>query len=152
MNKLNRMHVLLGLLLLFSGLAQAEGLLMVRSTMPFPEAMEVLKKSVAEHGYKVAHVQACEGGMEQFGYKSDFYRVVFFGKLDEVRRITEKYPDMIPFVPLKIAIFAENDETVLVSLDPMSLAAHAVRPELQVQLQRWQGDIMSILRELGEGV
>lgn len=86
-------------------------------------------------------MQACEGGVEKFGYKSDFYRVVFFGKLEKVRRITEKYPDMIPFVPLKIAIFAENDEIVLVSLDPMTLSAHAIRPELQVQLQRWRGDM-----------
>lgn len=152
MKTLTLKGLLLGLLLLVGGLAQADGLLMVRSTLAFPEALEALKKSVAEHGYKVAHVQTCDSGMDEFGYKSDFYQVVFFGKLEEVRRIADEYPDMIPFIPLKIAIFAENDETVLVSLDPMSLAAHAIRPELQVQLQRWKGDIMSIMREIGEGV
>lgn len=140
-----------GLMMLLSLSAQADGLLMVRSTTAFPEALEALKKGIVDYGYKVAHVQTCDTGMDQFGYKSDFYQVVFFGKLDEVRTISARYPDMIPFIPLKIAIFAENDETVLVTLDPMSLATKN-RPELLIQLKRWRSDLRAIMRELGEGV
>jgi len=143
--------LILGLLLLLSLSARSDGLLMVRSPMAFPEALEALKKSITDYGYMVAHVQTCDSGMDKFGYKSDYYQVVFFGKLDEVRHISTHYPDMIPFIPLKIAIFAENDETVLVALDPLSLATKN-RPELNIQLKRWHSDLQAIMREMGEGV
>jgi len=143
--------VLFGLLMMFGLQAQADGLLMVRSTLAFPEAIEALKKSIADYGYKVAHVQTCDSGMDKFGYKSDYYQVVFFGKLEEVHHISAHYPDLIPFIPLKIAIFAENDETVLVALDPLSLATKN-RPELLIQLKRWRSDLQAIMREQGEGV
>ncbi len=143
--------LLIPLLLLLHVSAQANGLLMVRSTLAFPEAVEALKKSIADYGYKVAHVQTCDSGMDKFGYKSDYYQVIFFGKLDEVRNVALNYPDMIPFIPLKIAIFAENDETVLVALDPLSLATKN-RPELLIQLKRWHSDLQAIMREMGEGV
>jgi len=110
--------------------------------------MEEVQSLLQEYGYAVAHTQRCDGGLTDFGYKTDFYRVIFFGKIDEVRAISEKQPELVPFVPLKILVFAESGETVIVSLDPHTLSRHFENPELQTQLSRWRSDIISILDEL----
>ncbi len=138
------------LLVLFSApLLAGQPIMMVRSGLKAGDAMEVLKETVQEYGYSVAHVQRCDGGMAEFDYKSDFYRVLFFGKLDEVRGILDRYPEMAPFLPLKVAVIAENDETVLAVVDPRALA-HLFRhdPVLQVQFARWYNDLHAILEEL----
>jgi uncharacterized protein (DUF302 family) len=127
---------------------QAQETLMVRTVQPFETTMGVLQQTLAEYGYAVAHVQRCDGGMADFGYKSDFYRVVFFGKLDEVRRLSARYPELIPYLPLKILVFAEQDETVLVSLNPLALAERYDGHELQVQFLRWHSDLNAILQEV----
>jgi len=124
--------------------------LMARSSLAFAPALEKVKEVLAQYGYTVAHVQKCDGGMAQFGYHSDKYQVVFFGKLDEVRRISHSHPEMIPFLPLKMAVFAEHDETVMVVLDPLELGRYIQDPKLQVQLARWRSDLRAILQELRE--
>ena len=110
--------------------------------------MGVLLQTLEEYGYAVAHVQRCDGGMADFGYKSDLYRVVFFGKIDEVRYLSDKYPQVIPYLPLKILLFAEKDETVLVALNPLELAKWFAAEELHSQMQRWHSDIRAILLEM----
>jgi uncharacterized protein (DUF302 family) len=126
----------------------AQQTLMVRTSHSFETAMGILQQTLEEYGYSVAHVQRCDGGMAEFDYKSDFYRVVFFGKIDEVRRLSDKHPELIPYLPLKILLFAEKDETVLVALNPLELAKLYERGDLQVQFQRWHSDIRSILQEI----
>ena len=75
----------LTLLLLLSGFAHADNMLMSRIPMRAELVLEYVKSSIEEHGYAIAHLQLCDGGMKDFGYESDLYRVVFFGKVDEVR-------------------------------------------------------------------
>ena len=128
--------------------AQAENTLMMRTDYPFERAIGILQQTLGEYGYQVAHVQRCDGGMSDFGYKSDFYRVVFFGKIEEVRRLSAKYPELVPYLPLKILLFAEKDETVLVALNPLELANYFDSRELQVQFQRWHSDVRAIFAEL----
>jgi len=124
-------------------------LLMVRVNMKAADTMEVLKETIREYGYEVAHVQRCDGGMAEFHYKTDFYRVVFFGKLEEVRGILDAYPEMAPFLPLKIAVIAEEDQTVLASIDPVALShLYGHSRVLRVQFARWHNDIQAILEEL----
>lgn len=150
--KTPRWLIFVSSLLLFSGEGYADGLLSMRSKMPFNQTYESLKGSMAAYGYNVAHTQTCNLGMEKFGYKSDNYYVVFFGKREEVEALIRDYPDMAPFVPLKVALFAENDETVLVTVDPPTLSVETTRPDLDVQLQRWHNDIVAIFDELEKGV
>jgi len=142
--------LILVLALLFSApLLAGQPIMMVRSKLKAADAMEVLKETVQEYGYSIAHVQRCDGGMAEFDYKSDFYRVLFFGKIDEVRGILKRYPEMAPFLPLKIAVIAENDETVLAAVDPRALAhLYGHNPVLQVQFARWYNDIRSMMEEL----
>jgi uncharacterized protein (DUF302 family) len=139
---------LLALLLLLSSVTQAENTLMVRTGLTFDFAMDALQTLLQEYGYKVAHVQRCDGGLSDFGYKTDFYRVVFFGKIEEVRKLSAEYPEIVPYLPLKILLFAEDKETVLVALDPDALARYFQKNHLQVQLRRWHNDINSIFTEM----
>ncbi len=146
---MKRLFPILLLFLLASPLRAERTLLMVRVDMKAPEAMEVLKETVREYGYEVAHVQRCDGGMSEFHYKTDFYRVLFFGKFNEVRGILKRYPEMSPYLPLKIAVIAEKDQTVLAAVDPRALTAlFAHSPELGVQFARWHNDLDAILKEM----
>lgn len=138
------------LVLMFALPAQADQtLVMVRSNAKASHVMDVLKETVPEYGYSIAHTQRCDGGMAEFHYKTDFYRVVFFGKLEEVRSILSRHPEMSPYLPLKIAVIAENDETVLAAMDPRALSAmFPDDPELHLQFDRWYNDIQAMLEEM----
>ncbi len=150
MRKISLNSLLLILFLQLSANAAAETLMMVRAQMPFEYAMEELQTLLEEYEYAVAHTQRCDGGLTDFGYKTDFYRVVFFGKIDEVRTLSEKYPEIVPFLPLKLLIFAEKDETVLVAFNPETLSGYFNDPALKIQLKRWRNDIHSIFNEMRE--
>lgn len=136
----------------FAGVVCADNMMMARIPMRAEIVLEYVKSSVEEHGYTVAHLQLCDGGMKDFGYESDFYRVVFFGKVGEVRTISEKYPELVSYLPLKIAVIAENDETLLTVLNPAALAPFFADEELDVQLSRWQNDLDSIFDDVRRAI
>ncbi len=142
--------LLLALSVFMGAASAAEGtLIMARSPNPFEPTMAALQNSIQEHGYSVAHVQKCDGGMKKFGYHSDYYRVVFFGKAEEVARISAEYPQMIPYLPLKIVVFAENDKTVLTALNPDILTGFFPdQQELRAQIRTWKQDLGAILEEI----
>ena len=123
-------------------------LLMTRSAERAEVSMAVLQEALKSYGYTIAHVQKCDGGMEEFDYKTDYYRVVFFGKIGEVRPIIDKHPEMAAYLPLKITVFAENMESVLVALDPLQLDTFFNDPGLSIQFARWHNDLRAILDEV----
>ena len=131
-----------------SAFADAEELIMTRSVLPFPEAMLALQESISAHGYTVSRVQRIDIGLTGMGYKTDKYRIVFAGKLDEIRMLTEKSPQLVPYLPPKISIFAEGGQTVLVTLNPQlyaEIAGDAVDP---VFFDRWTSDLLSIFHDV----
>jgi uncharacterized protein (DUF302 family) len=136
------------LLLLLSPVLAAEELFMVRSQLSFPEAMTVLQQTIQENGYQVSRVQRIDIGLTRSGYKTDKYRVVFFGNLQEVRKITDQYPEMVAYLPLKIAIFAENDETILLSSSFKHLRPFYSNADLLASFARWETDIQTILERV----
>ena len=140
--------LLLGAALLLTSAAGADNILMGRIPMRAEIVIEYVKTSVEEHGYTVAHIQLCDGGMKDFGYESDFYRVVFFGKIDEVRKAAERYPELVSYLPLKLAVIAEEDETLLAVLNPEALAPFFADEAVQIQLGRWHSDLVSILQDV----
>jgi uncharacterized protein (DUF302 family) len=140
--------LVLGLAMLLANAATADNMLMGRIPMRAEIVLEYVKTSVEEHGYQVAHIQLCDGGMKDFGYKSDTYRVVFFGKLEEVRTATERYPELVSYLPLKLAVIAEEDETLLAVLDPEALAPFFSEEAVKTQLGRWHSDLVSILDDV----
>ena len=146
-NKLARI-ILLWSLLSMSALVSAEEIVITRSVLAFPEAMLALQESIRAHGYTVSRVQRIDIGLTGMGYKTDKYRIVFAGKIDEIRELTEKAPQLIAYLPPKISIFAEGDQTVLVTINPIlyaDIAGDAVDPAI---FNRWESDLRSIFRDV----
>ena len=149
MSRLSSMkNVLVSLILLVGMNAHAEDLLMVRSPHSFPEAMLALQSAIDGHGYTLSRVQRVDIGLTGSGFVTDKYRVVFFGKIDEIRTLTTRYPQLIPYLPLHMPIFAEDEETLVVMEDPARLAQVVTDPEAAAQFRRWHNDALSIFDEL----
>jgi uncharacterized protein (DUF302 family) len=137
-----------GMLLSMALQAGAQEIIMTRSQQSFPEAMLALQESITAHGYTVSRVQRIDVGLTGMGYQTDKYRIVFAGKTGEIRMLTEKAPRLIPYLPPKISIFAEGDQTILVTIHPevyARIAGDAVDP---VFFQRWTSDLQSIFHDV----
>jgi len=125
--------------------AFAEDLLMTRSSQAFPETMMSLQEGITKHGYTVSRVQRVDIGLTAMGYETDKYRVVFFGKPDEIRWLTDNHPETIPYLPPKIAIFAEANDTLMVAINPAHFAQFFDDPALKDVFLRWERDFRAIL-------
>lgn len=143
-------NIMLSLLLWLglSAAATADELFMVRSSHAFPETMATLQEVIVRHGYTVSRVQRVDIGLTDSGFKTDMYRLVFFAKPGELRDLSQRYPHMIPYLPWPITIFAEGEETLLVTANPAELHALAVDDELKQVFQRWSVEFRSILEEV----
>ncbi|MEW6648295.1 MAG: DUF302 domain-containing protein [Pseudomonadota bacterium] len=145
--------LLLSLLLTFglsAGVA-ADELFMVRSSHAFPETMSTLQEVITRHGYTVSRVQRVDIGLTDSGFKTDMYRLVFFAKPAELRDLSQRYPHLIPYLPWPITIFAEGEETLLVTANPAELHALAHNDELKQLFQRWSVEYRAILEEVRKG-
>lgn len=128
--------------------AYAEDLLMHRSKQTFPEAMLALQGSIAEHGYTLSRVQRVDIGLTKSGFKTDKYRIVFLGKASEIDAIKFAEPELIPYLPLKIAIFAEAQETMLIAANPVQYASFVRNKNIADILRRWENDLRSIFNDV----
>jgi uncharacterized protein (DUF302 family) len=137
-------------LLALSAAAHAEELIMVRSPRPFADAINALQISIEEHGYKVQRVQRVDVGLTQSGFKTDAYRLVFFGKHDELRALGDAHPELLPYLPLKIVIFAEENTTLAFTNNPALLGTFFKDAALAVHFRRWEKDVRSILDHLAQ--
>jgi len=145
---IRRMVTLLCCWLLLPALLAAEEMIMIRSVLPFPEAMLALQESIAAHGYTVSRVQRIDVGLTGMGYKTDKYRVVFAGKIDEIRELTSRSSELTPYLPPKISIFAEGEQTVLVTINPRIYAEIAGDSIDPVIFDRWESDLRSIFHDV----
>lgn len=142
--------LIVALLLGLGSSACADQLLMIRSVLSFPEAMMALQNAITTRGYKVTHVQNVDIGLTKIGYQTDDYKVVFYGKAEEIAQLTAKHPELIPYLPLTVAIFAERDNTILVTDRPGVLADFFPDPELKSVFLRWEKDLTAIVDEVRE--
>lgn len=143
MRNILRVLILSGILSLGT-LASADEMMMARVNLDFPETMLKLQELIKKQGYTVSRVQRVDIGLTKSGYKTDKYRVVFYGKPDEIRHISNNYPEVTPYLPLKIAMFAEESDTMLVAANPVILAPDAPK-ELKQQLLIWEKDLQALL-------
>ena len=120
-------------------------LMMIRSAYSFPETMSLLQEAIKKQGYTLSRVQRVDIGLTASGYQTDKYRVVFFGKTGEVHKLVKEHPEFIPYLPLKIAIFAEGDETILVCSNPAAFTHLFADDDLHVIFKRWEKDLTQIL-------
>lgn len=128
---------------------RADNMLMVRTTQTFPEAMAELQNLIRARGYVVSRVQRVDIGLTKSGYKTDKYRVVFYGKPDEIRKLSRRYPELTAYLPLKISIFAEDKDTILVTANPQHLKK-AGDAELAKAIDAWERDLVIIFRQMRE--
>jgi uncharacterized protein (DUF302 family) len=129
-------------------LASEQDVLMIRSSLPFPEAMTSLQNAIIEHKYTLSRVQRVDIGLEKAGFKTDRYRIVFFGKHTEMKSIIDEYPEMAVYLPLKVVIFAEDEETMLVGLNPLDFSHTVDKPEYNILFKRWANDMKSIMEDV----
>lgn len=128
----------------------ASNLIMARSHEKFPEAMLTLQSSIKEHGYTVARVQRIDIGLTGMGFKTDKYRVVFVGKKDEIQYLTKKYPELTPYMPPKVSIFAEDEDTVAVTVNPAVYKDMIDDEEDRRIFDRWENDVYSVFKDFSE--
>ena len=126
----------------------ASDLIMMRTSLDFPEAMLSLQTSLKEHGYKVARVQRIDIGLTGMGYKTDKYRIVFVGKTDEIEYLVNKYPQLIPYLPPKVSIFAEGSDTVLVTANPQIYSQMIDDEKDRLIFDHWESDIHSVFEDV----
>lgn len=135
-------------LMLFAPAAPADELLMVRTERPFSDAINDLQIAIQDHGYRVARIQRVDVGLASGGYATAEYRLVFFGKPEEMREIEDRYPELLPYLPLKIVIFAEGNSTLALAYNPAILQTFFGIDPLQTRVRRWERDMHSILDQL----
>lgn len=123
-------------------------LLMVRVESNFPEAMNALQQAIVGTGYKLMRIQRVDIGLTKSGYKTAEYRIVFFGKKDEIQALARNYPQIIPFLPLKLVIFAEGDETIVMGANPAKLASFYPEKNLAPYFYKWEKDFREILKRI----
>jgi uncharacterized protein (DUF302 family) len=144
------MKRLISLYLIFLFVAapvSAEELMMVRVKQSFPETMLKFQEVIKDHGYHLSRIQRVDIGLANMGYKTDKYRIVFFGKEDQNRWIIDKHPELIPYLPLKVAIYAENEDTMMVSSN-LEILIDAHDPKLKKIVDGWQRDMQSMFKEM----
>lgn len=137
--------------LLFFGVAfstQASELLTVRSSQGFEEAMSTLQAAIVGHGYRVSRVQRVDIGLTSKGYKTDKYRIVFFGDPNDFDHLTATYPQLIPYLPIPVAIFAEGESTLVSAARPALLSQFYPDPALKPVFARWEKDLVEIFDEI----
>lgn len=143
-----RWMTILVLNLVAIGFVHADNMLMSRIPLAADVVLAYAQSSIEEHGYTIAHMQTCDDGLGDVGYETDFYRTLFFGKVTEVQRISADYPELVPYLPLKLAIIAERDETLLSVVNPEALLPFFANETVQIQLGRWHNDLVSILDDI----
>ncbi len=136
------------LLLCLNQVAAAEELLMARIARPFPEAMNNLQETIRAKGYVVSRVQRVDVGLTASGFKTAEYRIVFFGKKSEIHELSAAYPELIPYLPLTIVVFAEGDDTLVLTTDPLKLGEFFNKPELLKRFGVWEKDVLAIFDEV----
>ena len=148
---MQKMAAIVLTLLVLGAPAWADGLIMARVNAPFPEAMTLLQSAISARGYTITRLQQVNENLARREFKSDMYRVVYFGKLDEVKKVTAAHPELIPFLPLNITIFAEGEQAILVASHPQSLQQFFPDPALKPVFDHWEKDVDDIMDELREG-
>jgi uncharacterized protein (DUF302 family) len=135
---------------LFTLPAQANDLMMARSKLPFAQAETQLKAQIEAHGYTISSAKRIDIDLVATGMSKGAYRVIQFGKPAEIKKLTAKFPEMIPFLPLQVVIFAEWEETLFVTLSPTFYSKIAPQSDLIPMYTRWAQDLGSILNMMRE--
>ena len=70
------------------------------------------------------------------------------GKTYAPTTVTVTDTQIAAYLPLNIVIFAEGDDTIMLTASPLSLEAFFKDPGLHGQFGRWERDIRAILNQV----
>jgi len=127
-----------------------EPLFIVRSASNFNATLEQLTTAISFNEYKISRIQKVDIGLTKSGYKTKQYRVVFYAKPSEIDKLVSTHTNLIPFLPLKIVIFAEGNNTILFALNPYQLRKLVPDRDLYPYYAKWEADLRNILAEARE--
>ncbi len=123
-------------------------LAMARSVQPFPETMAYVQQHLSEAGYRIAHIQQVDVGLRSHGYESDKYQVILFANKAEMDLLLQRYPEVVAYLPWKLTLFAEEDQTLVVGIDPATLIELFPALKTEVALKHLQKTLDGLFRGL----
>ncbi len=136
------------LLMTMTGALWASDLLMVRSQLLFEDAQPRLEDEINALGYFTSGARRVDIDLTSAGFSRGTYRSIAYGKPDELKALSERYPELTPFLPLQIVIFGEQGESLLVALNPLYLAELFPQPELVNVFESWHRDLQIIMENM----
>ncbi len=72
---------------------------------------------------------------------------MFFGKYDEMKKMSKKYPEIVPFFPLRVTVMEEGAHTLMIVTPPITLLPLVQTNEERMTIFSCQEDIKSILKQ-----
>lgn len=133
------------LLLLCSAPLLASNLMMVRSTLPFPQAQHRLEEAIRAQGYEISQDQRVDISLSVAGFTADDHRALSYGKPKQIKQLSDRYPELMPFLPPQVVIFSERNSSLLVAVNPLYLKQYFPQQELAEIFEQWSSDLERIL-------
>ena len=96
----------------------AADILVARIAQPFEATMPLAKGALADAGFTIAKVQRIDKAMRKVDYETAAYRIIHFGRADENNRLMNRCPELIAWLPLRMTLAAERDQTLIFTLNP----------------------------------
>jgi uncharacterized protein (DUF302 family) len=143
-----RIFTLCAILLSGSIFAVHDKLLIERVDANFADTWAALSETVAAYHYQEAYLQRCDFALKERHYKSDKYRILFFGQYDEIKKMSKKYPKITPFLPLKVTVMEEGGHTLMIATPPITLSSLVKTHDDRMIIFRWQEEMKSILKQV----
>jgi uncharacterized protein (DUF302 family) len=126
-----------------------EHIIKTKTPSTFEDTINLLESALENKGYNVAHEQHCDGGLRKMGYERGSYSVLFFGKLEQIRELSSKHDALIPFLPLKAAVYADGDGTQISFLNPHFMKILVKDdPKLNKHIDQWEKDFLTIINDV----
>lgn len=135
-------------LLIFTQSIIAADIITVRSPSSFNVSFQKINELILDNEYQISVVQRCDYGLKESGYKTDEYRIVSFGSYEDVKAISDAHLSLSVFLPLRIALVAERNETVLSMMNPAIFLETVKDKKLVAIVQRWIKDSQRIMMEM----
>lgn len=126
-----------------------EQFLTVERQGDYTPALDDLTIAIADHNYTLIKIQPIDEGLRHFGYKTENYKVVFFGNSKQVDQLVADHPEASVMLPLKIMLYQQGNMIVASSPD-MGMWKKVFGPDVIPVIEGWQQDVKKILRDFAD--
>ena len=123
------------------------GFLLKKINANFNQTWYSLYNQVKKSGYQTTYLQRCDFALKQRKYESNKYRILFFGKYENMEYLSKKYPKIVPFLPLKVVVIEEKNQTLLLANMPNILLEIVRGGDVHI-INKWQKDMEDIFTKI----